>query len=64
MSGRFKDITWYDILFNEVFVTKCVAGITNAEVLAVSCTRETNYFDAVVETQQNSVKKRYSASYV
>ena len=45
-------------------VPKCVAGVIPPRGLAVRCPRVAYYFGAVVETQDDSVKKRYATSYV
>ena len=65
MSARFEDRTQLLITFDEFpEVPKCVAGIIPPRGLAVKCPRVAHYFDAVVETQDDSVKKRYATPYV
>ena len=65
MSGRFEDRTRMLIPFDEFpEVPKCVAGIIPPQGLAVRSPRVAYYFGAVVETQDDPVKKRYATSYV
>ena len=65
MWGRFEDRTGLLIPFDEFpEVLKCVAGIISPRGLAVRCPRVAYYFGAVVETQDDSVKKRYATLYV
>ena len=65
MSGRFEDRIRLLIPFEEFpEVLKCVAGIIPPRGLAVRCPCVAYYSGAVVETQDDSVKKRYATSYV
>ena len=65
MSGRFEDRNRLLIPFDEFpEVPKCVAGIIPPRGLAVRCPRVAHCFGAVVETQDDSVKKGYAISYV
>ena len=65
MLGRFEDRTRLLIPFDEFpKVPKCVAGIIPPRGLVVMCPRVAYYFSAMVETQDDSVKKLYASSYV
>ena len=65
LSGRFEDRNRLLITFDEFpEVSKCVASIIPPRGLAVRCPRVAYYFVAVVQTQDDSVKKRYAISYV
>ena len=65
-----RELLWEDVCrlsrpFDEFpEVPKCVAGIIPPRGFAVRCPRVAYYFGAVVETQDDSVKKRYATSYV
>ena len=60
MSGHLENRTRLPIPFDAFpDVPKCVAGIVPPWGLAIRCPRVAHYFCAVVETHDESVKKRY-----